>query len=101
VKPSKPGNFRACERKTGFNAYRLEFSWSPSTDNVGVSYYQIYKGTNLLLRANAANTVYYILAAFNSKGTYTVAAVDAAGNRSDKSTAVTVTVNGKGTEVCR
>ncbi len=84
--PSVPGGVTA----SAASASRIDLSWSPSTDNVGVTVYNVYRngtavGTNTSASFSdtglAPNTTY----------SYTVDAVDAAGNRSARSTAASAT----------
>lgn len=70
----------------------LAFSWEPSTDNVGVTQYEIYSGSELIgastmqaftVEGLSPNTQYVI----------TVKAVDASGNRSESSAQLVVVTN--------
>jgi fibronectin type 3 domain-containing protein len=72
----------------------VTLSWAASTDNVGVSSYQLWRDGQLL--ATTANTT-YVDGTTRQGGTYryTLYAVDAAGNRSTASTATSVTVPDK------
>lgn len=59
----------------------LSFSWKGATDNVGVTQYEIYEGAMLL--GKAESTIFTISGLIpGEKHTYTVVALDAAGNRS-------------------
>jgi len=74
----------------------ISLAWTASTDNVGVTGYRVYEGTNVTATTGTtpAVTVSGLLA--GSSHTFTVTAVDAAGNESGHSTAVTA-VAGSGT----
>ncbi|QMV43932.1 carbohydrate binding domain-containing protein [Cohnella cholangitidis] len=67
------------------NASSIQVSWSPSTDNVGVTGYEVYRnGTKVGTTANASYTDNGL--AGSTTYSYTVKAYDAKGNRSDFST---------------
>jgi thermitase len=69
---------------------QIKLSWSPSTDNVGVAGYKVYRGgVQVGTSATAAYSDTTLSA--STAYTYTVAAYDAAGNVSAQSSAVTVT----------
>jgi len=89
--PSVPSNLAV----TGTTASSAALSWSPSTDNVGVAGYRVYRngvqvgttaGTSFTDTGLSASTHY----------TYTVAAYDAAGNVSAPSSGVTATTSSSG-----
>lgn len=89
--PSVPGSL-AVSSKT---ANSVSLTWSASTDNVGVTGYDIYRGSSLA--GSAAGT------SFTDTGlspdtnySYTVRAKDAAGNVSGPSSPVSVTTNPSG-----
>jgi chitodextrinase len=73
----------------------VSLSWSPSTDNTGVTGYYVYRGASQA--ASVAGTTASVsgLTAGTSY-TFTVKATDAAGNLSPASNAVTVTTNTSG-----
>jgi len=84
--PSIPTNLSA----TPISSSQIDLSWSQSTDNVGVTGYRIYRGGVLVTTVTAtsysdtglsANTIY----------SYTVSAIDAAGNESSQSTSASAT----------
>ncbi len=81
--PTAPSNL-------AFNASTLTLTWTASTDNVGVREYRIFSGGSQIGAANTSSHSLGSLAA----GTYsiTVRAVDAAGNISAASTALSVTI---------
>jgi uncharacterized protein YkwD/chitodextrinase len=69
---------------------QVDLTWSASTDNVGVTGYQIVRNGGLL--ASVAGTTYSdTTAAANTTYTYTVRAYDGAGNLSAASNAIAVT----------
>lgn len=86
--PSTPGNLIS----TGKTSTSVSLSWSASTDNVGVTAYEVYNGSSLA--ATVTNTSATITGLTPSTTyTFTVRARDAAGNRSAASNAVTVTTD--------
>ena len=85
--PSTPGSFRT----TGNTFTSIGLAWNASTDNVGVTGYRLQRGSTVLTTANVLS--------FNDTGlipgqsySYTVVALDAAGNAS---TAATLTASAK------
>jgi fibronectin type 3 domain-containing protein len=88
--PSVPTGLTA----TAANSAQVNLSWTASTDNVGVTEYKLYRnGSTTALATVAAPTTSYQDAAVsaNTGYSYTVTALDAAGNQSAKSTSVSVT----------
>jgi endoglucanase Acf2 len=83
--PSVPGNLIS----TGKTANSVSLSWSASTDNVGVTGYEVYYGSGSLPVSTTTATVSGLAA--NTAYTFTVKAKDAAGNLSTASNAITVT----------
>ncbi|MBA3877544.1 MAG: hypothetical protein C0498_11555, partial [Anaerolinea sp.] len=75
------------------NAYnRVTVSWTASTDNVGVSRYAIYRGVSLLASVNGTTTSFTDWSVAPSTAySYTVRAIDAAGNASAASSAASAT----------
>jgi chitodextrinase len=75
---------------------RVNLSWSASTDNVGVTNYEVYR--NGLLLAGPGNVTSYAdtTTVASTAYQYTVRAVDAAGNRSNASNTVNVTTPATG-----
>ena len=72
----------------------VKLSWTASTDNVGVVSYRVYRdGSTSPLASVAAPATTYTDAAVSAKTpyTYSVVALDAAGNQSTHSTTVNVT----------
>ena len=84
VAPSKPTGLSA----SAVSGIQINLSWTASSDNVGVTAYRIYRDGS----ANPVATVNAPATSYNDTGltpatayTYTVKAVDAAGNASDAS----------------
>ncbi|MFF2520690.1 discoidin domain-containing protein [Streptomyces liangshanensis] len=84
--PSTPGGLRA----TGTTANSVSLAWNPSTDNVGVTGYRVYRGTQLVATVTGTTHTDSGLTPATPYS-YTVRAVDAAGNASPAGTAVTAT----------
>ncbi|POA17970.1 hypothetical protein C1886_19180 [Pseudomonas sp. FW300-N1A1] len=85
--PSKPGNLRADDIK--FDSITLE--WEPSTDNVRVTGYQVYRND---IAIDTVNSTFYIdrLLIANTHYSYKVRALDAAGNFTDSDTLRIITL---------
>lgn len=77
---------------TGTTSSTVSLSWSASTDNVGVTAYDVYSGANRVLSVSSTNAVVGGLSPGTSY-TFTVKARDAAGNVSAASNAVSVTTD--------
>jgi chitodextrinase len=75
---------------SGTTQNSTNLSWSGATDNVGVTGYEIYRGSTLLGNTSATNYTATGLAA-STTYTFTVKAMDAAGNTSAASNSVSVT----------
>jgi len=87
--PSKVDNLVITDARDG----KLDLSWDAATDNVGVDHYEIYRDGVLLL--NVTGTSYQDVGLTNGQSyTYTIRAVDVAGNQGDFSDPV----NGTPTE---
>ncbi|MGV9383758.1 glycosyl hydrolase 2 galactose-binding domain-containing protein [Nonomuraea sp. NPDC003707] len=84
--PSVPGNLRT----TGKTSSSVTLAWDASTDNVGVTGYDVYNGTALATTVTGTTATVSGLAA-GTPYTFTVKAHDAAGNSSAPSNAVTET----------
>jgi Raf kinase inhibitor-like YbhB/YbcL family protein len=86
--PTAPGNLRA----TGSTSTSVTLAWNPSTDNVGVTGYEIFKNNETTPTStadgSATSTIVGNLAP-NTEYTFTVKAKDAKGNRSPASNAAT------------
>jgi chitodextrinase len=77
--PSMPAGLTA----TAASSNRVDLSWNPSTDNVGVTGYEIYRDDVLLTSTVGTGTTYGdTTVAADTSYTYKVRALDAAGNRS-------------------
>ena len=94
--PSAPSNLAV----TGTTASSASLSWSPATDNVAVTGYDVYRGGTLV--GSTAGTSYTDTGlSAGTAYTYTVRARDAAGNVSAASGSVTATTGtGGGTGGC-
>jgi fibronectin type 3 domain-containing protein len=93
--PSQPGNLRG----TAPSSSRVDFNWDPSTDNVGVTGYRIYRnGSSTPLVSVGGSTTSYsdTSVAAGTTYTYQVGAVDAAGNESSKASVAVTTPSGGG-----
>jgi glycosidase/chitodextrinase len=84
--PSVPANVSAQAQ----SASSITVSWTASTDNVGVTGYEVYRGSALVGSPVGTSFTDNNLTA-NTAYTYTVKAVDAAGNRSAASSPATAT----------
>ncbi|HUR02953.1 MAG TPA: CBM35 domain-containing protein, partial [Nonomuraea sp.] len=84
--PSVP----ASPRVTGTSASSISLAWNDSSDNVGVTGYKVYEGTAVVATSPTASATINGLAS-GSTHSYTVTAVDAAGNESGHSATVTGT----------
>lgn len=84
--PSAPANLAAASVTTS----QVSLSWSPSTDNVGVTGYRVFRdGTQIAAPASASYTDASVAAGKTYR--YVVYAVDAAGNVSPASSTLAVT----------
>ncbi|MBX4201367.1 fibronectin type III domain-containing protein, partial [Candidatus Saccharibacteria bacterium] len=74
--PSAPSNVSA----SGISTSQISLSWSPSSDNVGISYYQIYRNGNSV---GTTGSTSYTDGGLNAGTTYTysIYAIDTSGNR--------------------
>ncbi len=83
--PSSPENLTA----NPVSSSQVNLSWDPSTDNIGVAGYKIYRnGTQIAATKNTTFSDTGLLP--NTTYNYTVSAYDAAGNESPKSNPVTI-----------
>jgi hypothetical protein len=89
--PSAPGSLRG----TGTTASSAGLAWNASTDNVGVTGYNVYNGSTLDSTVTGTSATVSGLAA-STTYTFTVKAVDAAGNLSAASNALSVTTSASG-----
>ncbi|MEV0152468.1 glycoside hydrolase family 9 protein [Micromonospora sp. NPDC050686] len=69
----------------------LTLAWGPATDNVGVTGYRVYRSGNVLVGSTTGTTLAVTGLTAATTYTFTVVAVDAAGNVSAASAPVTVT----------
>ena len=84
--PSAPTALAAA----GTTSSSTNLSWTASTDNVGVTAYDVYQGT--VLKATVTSTTYAVTGLTASTAyTFSIKAKDAAGNISGASNTVTVT----------
>ncbi|GHJ46855.1 hypothetical protein Cs7R123_41970 [Catellatospora sp. TT07R-123] len=83
--PTAPGN----PRSTAKTSNSVTLAWDASTDNVGVTGYEVYNGTALATTVTGLTATITGLAA-DTAYSFTVRARDAAGNRSPASAAVSV-----------
>ena len=93
--PSVPTGLTA----SGTTETSTNLSWTASTDNFGVTGYDIYQGSTL---KGSSTTTSFAVTGLTASTTYsfTVRAKDAAGNVSNASTAVTVTTIGTPITYC-
>jgi len=86
--PTLPANFAA----TAGGATRVDLSWNASTDNVGITAYDIYRDGAPLTSVGAVTSYSDSSVATGSSYQYQVQARDAAGNVSGLTSAASVTV---------
>jgi len=89
--PTAPGSLRS----TAKTSSTVSLAWNASTDNVGVTAYDIYSGSNQVLSVSGTTATVSGLSA-STAYTFTVKARDAAGNASAASNAVSVTTDAGG-----
>ncbi|MCX4583417.1 carbohydrate binding domain-containing protein [Streptomyces sp. NBC_01481] len=89
--PTTPTNLRS----TGKSSSSVSLAWNASTDNVGVTGYDVYQGSTRATTVTGTSATVSGLAASTSYS-FTVRARDAAGNLSPASTAVSVTTDAGG-----
>lgn len=86
--PTAPSNLAA----SNITETTVDLTWSASTDNVGVSGYDVYNGTTKIATVTTTSySVTGLTAATNY--TFSVKAKDAAGNQSTSSNSVSITTN--------
>jgi len=85
IAPTAPGAPVA----TGTTGVQTTLTWAASTDNVGVTGYEVYRGTTLIATVTSTTFSDTGLTA-GTTYSYTIAATDAAGNRSATSSATNV-----------
>ncbi|MYS18580.1 carbohydrate binding domain-containing protein, partial [Streptomyces sp. SID4982] len=86
--PSTPGGLTS----TGKTSSSVSLKWNAATDNVGVSAYDVYSGSNQVLSVSGTTATVSGLSP-STAYTFTVKARDAAGNTSGASNAVSVTTS--------
>ena len=89
--PSAPGNLRV----TSAGSTSVSLAWNPSSDNVGVTGYDVRSGDVLMTSVTGTTATVTGLAA-NTTYSFYVVARDAAGNVSPPSNTVQVTTSGGG-----
>jgi chitinase len=87
--PSVPTGLRS----TGVTSSSVSLAWTASTDNVGVTGYDVYRGTTRVSTVTGPSATVGGLAA-NTAYSFSVAARDAAGNVSARSAAISATTTG-------
>jgi chitodextrinase len=85
--PSIPTGLTA----TATSSSQISLSWTASTDNVAVTGYRVYRGGALLVTLGAVTSLQNTGLTPSTSYSYTVQAVDAAGNASAQSTAASAT----------
>ena len=86
--PTVPQNLHS----TSVAASSVSLAWSPSTDDIAVTGYTVYRNGAPLARTGASTTTYTdATVAANTAYSYTVDAFDGAGNHSAQSSAVQLT----------
>jgi chitinase len=90
-----PPSVPASPRVTGTTSSSISLAWDASTDNVGVTGYKVREGTTVVASPASTSATIGGLAA-SSSHTYTVTALDAAGNESGQSVPVTGTTQAGG-----
>ena len=90
--PSAPTNVTA----TAVSSVRVDLSWSASTDNAGVTGYEVYRGGALLATVGSVTSYSDVTVSALTAYSYTVKARDAAGNVSGASNTASVTTPAAG-----
>ncbi|RED40365.1 lytic polysaccharide monooxygenase [Paenibacillus sp. VMFN-D1] len=89
--PSAPSSLKA----SAITSTGATLTWGASSDNVGVTSYKVYNGGTLVATTGGSVLSYQVTGLLpNTSYSFTVRAVDAAGNTSDASSAVTFTTSG-------
>ncbi|SDW65547.1 lytic polysaccharide monooxygenase [Paenibacillus sp. PDC88] len=82
----------------GVTANSVSLMWSAATDNVGVTGYEIYRGSTLVATVSGSTLTYNATGlTANTSYSFTVKAKDAAGNVSAASNALSITTSGAST----
>src|SRR5213596_3288618 len=87
VAPSTPTALSA----SAVSSSQINLSWTASTDNVGVTGYRVYRAGTLLATLGAVTTYQNTGLAASTTYSYTVQAIDAAGNASAQSGSASAT----------
>ncbi|AJS58230.1 lytic polysaccharide monooxygenase [Paenibacillus sp. IHBB 10380] len=88
--PSAP----AALTSTGQTSTSVSLAWSASTDNVAVTGYKVFNGSSLVATVSSSTLNYSVSGlTANTAYTFSVKAVDAAGNVSNASNSVSVTTD--------
>ncbi|MEV8087169.1 carbohydrate binding domain-containing protein [Streptomyces nigra] len=87
--PSAPGSLRS----TGKSSTSVSLAWNASTDNVGVTGYDVFRGSAQVLSGVSGTSATVGGLSPSTSYTFTVKARDAAGNVSAASNAVSVTTD--------
>jgi chitodextrinase len=86
--PSSPSNLTATKNTSS----EVDLAWTASTDNVGVTGYNVLRNGAVIATVGGSTTTYADTSvAANASYTYTVTAFDAAGNVSQPSNSLTLT----------
>lgn len=89
--PTAPSNLRS----TGVTSSSVALAWNASTDNVGVTGYRVLRGTTQVATVSGSTLSYTVTGLTANTGySFTVQALDAAGNVSASSNAVSATTSG-------
>ena len=86
TKPTAPGSLAATA-----SSGQVALSWTAATDNVGVTGYKVYRGGTEIASLGTVTSYTDTTVAGSTTYSYTVRAVDAAGNLSDPSNTATAT----------
>jgi fibronectin type 3 domain-containing protein len=89
IAPSTPGTFAAAST----SPTAVVISWSASTDNVGVTGYDVYRDGSLLITLASSALNYTDTVVSGSTHSYTVDAFDGAANHSATPTAISITTS--------
>lgn len=89
---SQPPSAPTALKQTAVTSNSVSMSWTPSTDNVAVTAYDVYRDNSLVGSVNSPSTSYFDSGLLpSSTHSYYVKARDAAGNTSSPSNTLTIT----------